>query len=90
MNLESIKSGMVVKSIAGHDSGEYFAVMYVKDGFAYIANGKQRKVGSPKKKNPLHLRRTNTVLDTADISDKKLRTSLAVLTVGADIAEESD
>lgn len=90
MNCEVIKIGMVVKSMAGHDSGSFYAVMRVENGMAYIADGKRRKTDAPKKKNPLHLQKTNTVIDIADITDKKLRTALRALSSGADIAEESD
>ena len=44
MNNTVIAAGMVVKSMAGHDSGSYYAVMRVENGFAYIADGKLRKV----------------------------------------------
>lgn len=90
MNREVLAVGMVVKSMAGHDSGSYYAVVRVKNGFAYIADGKRRKADSPKKKNPLHLQKTNTVIDVADITDKQLRTVLRAFVQRTDIAEESD
>ena len=91
MNTTVIAAGMVVKSMAGHDSGSYYAVMRVDNGYAYIADGKLRKVESPKKKNPLHLQKTSKVIDVTDITNKKLRTALAVFNREAEnIAEESD
>lgn len=91
MNTTVIAAGMVVKSMAGHDSGSYYAVMRVDNGYAYIADGKLRKVESPKKKNPLHLQKTKSVIDVTDITNKKLRTALAVFNREAEnIAEESD
>ena len=105
MNNTVIAAGMVVKSMAGHDSGSYYAVMRVENGFAYIADGKLRKVERPKKKNPLHLQKTLTTVDLAEITNilhkyllyfnsitnKKLRSALSVLNRSADnIAEESD
>lgn len=91
MNTTVIAAGMVVKSMAGHDSGSYYAVMRVDNGYAYIADGKLRKVESPKKKNPLHLQKTKGVIDVTDITNKKLRTALAVFNREAEnIAEESD
>lgn len=50
MNCEVIKIGMVVKSMAGHDSGSFYAVMRVENGMAYIADGKRRKTDAPKRK----------------------------------------
>ena len=91
MNKMVIAAGMVVKSMAGHDSGSYYVVMRADNGYAYIADGKLRKVESPKKKNPLHLQKTLKVIDVTDITNKKLRTALAVLNREAEnIAEESD
>jgi ribosomal protein L14E/L6E/L27E len=67
--------GMVVKSTAGHDSGNWFVVMKIdREGFAYIADGRNRKLASPKKKNALHLTKTKEVHNVEnDITDKKLR-----------------
>ena len=88
MNVDILRVGMVVKSMAGHDSGSYYAVLKTEQGFADIADGKNRKVSAPKKKNPLHLQKTNTVIDVKDISDKKLRILLKGIGPSADIAEE--
>ena len=90
MYREAIKVGMVVKSMAGHDSGLFHVIVREEAGFAYIADGKLRKLSAPKKKNPLHLTKTNSVLDITDLTDKKLRTALRELSGKADIAEESD
>ena len=90
MNREAIAQGMVVKSMAGHDSGSYYAVMRLENGFAYIADGKRRKAEAPKKKNPLHLQKTSKVIDVTDITNKQLRAALRTFGLGADIAEESD
>ena len=91
MNYTVIAAGMVVKSMAGHDSGSYYAVIRAENGFAYIADGKLRKVEKSKKKNPLHLQKTLVTVELADITNKKLRSALAALNREADnIAEESD
>ena len=91
MNNTVIAAGMVVKSMAGHDSGSYYAVIRAENGFAYIADGKLRKVEKPKKKNPLHLQKTLVTVELADITNKTLRSAFAALNREADnIAEESD
>ena len=91
MNNTVIGAVIVVKSMAGHDSGSYYAVIRAENGFAYIADGKLRKVEKPKKKNPLHLQKTLVTVELADITNKKLRSALAALNREADnIAEESD
>ena len=41
-----------------------------------ICDGHERKLERPKKKRLKHLRVTNTVIDTDNLTDKKLRTIL--------------
>lgn len=51
----SFSVGDVVISLAGHDKGDYNVVIATEDGFAWVANGKTKKIGNPKKKNLRHL-----------------------------------
>ena len=70
--------GMIVKSTAGHDAGSFYAVVKTESGHCFIADGRRRMLGSPKKKNPRHLKRTNACLDLSEVvTDKKLRQELA-------------
>lgn len=49
--------GEIVYSVAGRDSGRYFAVVEIVDGnFVKIADGVLRKIGAPKLKKVKHLR----------------------------------
>lgn len=73
--MEIVKS-MVVKSIAGHDQGSFYAVLSVSEGFAEIADGKHRLLSKPKRKSLKHLRATQTVLAIDELTDKKLREAL--------------
>ena len=57
---------MVVKSLRGRDEG-FFVVVGVKDGYVWIADGRRRKVETPKRKNPKHLQRTAMVFDEEQI-----------------------
>ena len=82
--------GMVVRSIAGHDSGSWLVVMRLEKGFAFVADGKERKVEKPKKKNIKHLSRTRKMIDVEGITNKKLRSELRNLTAADNIAEESE
>lgn len=54
-----MKTADVVISKKGKYDGEMFFVTDVKDGFALLADGKKRKITNPKKKNVLHLEKTN-------------------------------
>ena len=54
-----INIGDLVLSTAGRDRNVIFLVVDVIDNFAYIVDGKTRKINSPKKKNIKHLERLN-------------------------------
>ena len=56
-----ISQGDLVKSIAGRDDGQIFLVVKVDGKYAYIVNGKTRKVQSLKKKNVKHLEKFSNV-----------------------------
>lgn len=67
------KIGMIVRSAAGHDKGNFLVITAVEGDFAFIADGKERKLQKPKKKRLKHLKLTNTVIDTDNLTDKGLR-----------------
>lgn len=71
---------MVVRSAAGHDKGNFLVITAVEGDFAYLADGKERKLDSPKKKRLKHVRLTNTVIDTDNLTDKGLRKFIAEYT----------
>ena len=74
--MPELKVGSVVQSISGHDRG-FFAVVKIDSGFAYLANGRSRLLESPKRKNPRHLRVSNTVFDPMRMeTNKKLKKAL--------------
>lgn len=71
--------GMVVRSKAGHDKGEFFVVQRIENDFAYLVNGKSKTSLNPKKKNPIHLAVTSTVLSEQSLNtDSEIRKVLAV------------
>ena len=65
--------GRIVRSCAGGDNGKFLVVIKTDEGFVYVADGKERKLASPKKKSLKHVKPTNTVIDTESLTDKKLR-----------------
>ncbi len=74
--MPELKVGSVVQSISGHDRG-FFAVVKIDSSFAYLADGRSRLLDKPKKKNPKHLRVTNTVIDPMRMeTNKKLKQAL--------------
>ena len=82
-------SGMVVISSAGHDDGGWFVVTGADGRYVYVADGKERKLASPKKKNIKHIRRTLHTISTDGLTDKKLRRTLNAMSAQS-IAEESE
>lgn len=74
-----LKIGSVVRAKAGRDKDGFFVVTAVEKDFCSIADGKSRKLLSPKRKNIKHISLTNSMIDINDITDKKLRTLLKSL-----------
>ncbi|MBS7370080.1 MAG: KOW domain-containing RNA-binding protein [Oscillospiraceae bacterium] len=84
-----ISKGTVVISSAGHDKGQWFVVTGADGGYVFIADGKERKLLSPKKKNIKHIRVTSRVIPEGEMTDRKLRRALNAMCAES-IAEESE
>ena len=66
--------GQVVKSLKGHDAGEYFVVTDAYEKYVLVANGKTRRIASPKKKNIKHISPSEEKLINLEAqTDKTLR-----------------
>ena len=71
------KTGMIVRSAAGRDKGQFMVILSIEGDFAYVANGGERKLDKPKKKRLKHIRVTNTVVSADDMTtDKGLKRKL--------------
>ena len=66
-------------SRAGRDKGRLLAVVGTDGDLVLVADGKERPLARPKKKNPKHLARTNMRAETHGVSDKALRKALREL-----------
>lgn len=73
------EKGNVVISKAGRDKGYFMAVVGEEKGYPLVADGKERPLERPKRKNPKHLQKTNFNIDLEQLTDKKLRTYLRSL-----------
>lgn len=71
-----LNTGSVVRAAAGRDCGGFFVVVSADDRYCFIADGKSRKLASPKRKNIKHICPTNSMIDINGITDKRLRTLL--------------
>lgn len=77
--------GEIVLSLKGHDAGGLFCVLDTQDGFAIVADGKGRKLATPKRKREKHLKGVGTSAHPAilglqrgeSVSDRALRCALA-------------
>ena len=75
----NVVKGSVVRALAGRDQDSFFVAVAVEDRWVYIANGKERKLEAPKRKNRKHISPTGRVFDLTDMTDKKLRKLIAGL-----------
>lgn len=66
-----IKCGSVVISSAGHDKGRPMVVVGADGGYVFVADGKERRLSSPKKKNIKHVRGTLKAIELEGLTDKK-------------------
>ncbi|MBQ2687180.1 MAG: KOW domain-containing RNA-binding protein [Clostridia bacterium] len=73
-----IPVGTVVKAKAGRDKEGFFVVVKSDEKWVFIADGKRRKVENPKKKNPIHLTVTNTVLSHSMDTNRNIRKALRI------------
>ena len=71
-----IMTGRVVISSAGHDKGRFMLVVGADGDRILVADGKERKLDHPKKKNIRHIRATERTIELEGLTDKKLRKTL--------------
>lgn len=74
-----IAAGTVVISSAGHDCGRAMMVVRIDGDYIFVADGKERKLEKPKKKNQKHVRVTNRAVNPEELTDRKLRRTLREL-----------
>lgn len=70
--------GCVVVSTAGRDEGRLLVVFRDEGDGLWLADGKRRPIGRPKRKNPRHVRPTDITLEEpAMATNRELRRALA-------------
>ena len=78
VNGMEVQRGQIMRSLAGHDKGDLQVVLETEGVFAYMADGKRRKLEAPKKKKLMHMAPTGTVLGEESLStNRQIRTALA-------------
>ncbi len=71
-----LQAGMVICAIAGKERGGYYVVTKLEDGYVYLADGKHRKLETPKRKNVKHIRFTSQVWNVETLTNRELRRKL--------------
>lgn len=73
-----IEAGNVVEVLAGHDAHALYVVLSTENGYVALANGKERLLEKPKRKNVKHIRKTNHMLELSGMdTNRRLRNALA-------------
>ncbi len=73
-----MRPGQIVKSKAGRDKGQFLVVVEILCDRTKVADGRKRKLASPKLKNPMHLEPTNAAVELDGLTDRQLRKELSV------------
>ena len=72
-----LKRGQVVRSLAGHDKGDFLTVLELSPPYAVVCDGKRRPLERPKRKKVFHLAPADTVLpEEALKTNRQIRTAL--------------
>ena len=73
----TVEQGRVVRSIAGHDKGEFLVVVKDEGSFVQLCDGKERRLTKPKRKNKKHIAMTSLILSETEMqTDCRLRRNL--------------
>lgn len=71
--------GKIVFSNAGRDKGKYLVVINCDENYVWVADGKERKLETPKRKNIKHISLTADSLNPDQFkSNKSLKKAIAV------------
>lgn len=79
--IAELKVGQVVKSLAGHDKGDFQTIIELDLPYAVVCDGKRRSLEKPKRKKLMHLAPTKTILSEETLTtNRKIRTALKEFT----------
>ena len=75
-----LQTGCVVISTAGKDRDGWMVVVQMDNDGVWVADGRHRRIESPKRKNPRHLRLTPYRVDASSMAtNRELRRALRLL-----------
>ncbi len=64
--------GQLVTSLAGRDKTITFAVIKTEGEYVFLADGRNRKTQTPKKKKAKHIQKTACIIDNGLLQSNKL------------------
>lgn len=89
-----LRPGQLVRSLAGRDKGEHYLVIEVLDSRqVLVANGRNRPLSRPKKKNTAHLQYYDRGIDiealakSQKVTDSQIAWHIKELTPRVDVSE---
>ena len=81
--------GKIVISKKGRDMGKYLAVINCDTNYVFVADGKERKLETPKRKNIKHISITADTLTKDQMkTNKQLKKAIAVYKDTVSLKEE--
>ena len=93
--METARSTDIVFSLAGHDKGREYVVLNLDGSFAWLVDGKTRKLTNPKRKSLKHLclgkmgsPELADALNAGKTTDSAIRKELAIYRSEAGMTEE--
>jgi hypothetical protein len=93
--METARLPDIVFSLAGHDKGRVYVVLKTDGRYAFIADGKTRKLTNPKRKSLKHLclgkmgsPELADAIDDGNATDSVIRKELAIFRGEAGMTEE--
>lgn len=74
-----LQAGCVVKSLAGHDKGQYYILLSDDGKTVTVADGKYKTIAAPKRKNKKHIQAEKEPLPAGGpLSDERIRRELKI------------
>ena len=93
--MKTARSSDIVFSLAGHDKGREYVVLKTDGSFAWLVDGKTRKLTNPKRKSLKHLclgkmgsAELADALSVGKATDSEIRKELAIFRGEAGMTEE--
>lgn len=71
--MDECRAGMLARSLAGHDKNKIYVITGMEGAYIYLADGRLRPVGNPKKKKYRHVQVIKREYDIREADDAKIR-----------------